>query len=134
MDERELGLGEIGQIALTVENLAESTAFYRDVLGMKLLFEVSGMAFFQCGSARLMLGTAEQVTHPATIIYYRVDDIQEACDTLRDRGAAIEREPRLTHKAEEHELWLAFLRDPDGHMLALMSEVPVPVEDGEIQA
>lgn len=129
-DRREISLGEIGQIALTVENLPEATAFYRDVLGMKLLFEVPGMAFFQCGTVRLMLGTAEQVTHPATILYYRVHDIAAACDTLRDRGAAIEREPRLTHKTEEQELWLAFLRDPEGHLLALMSEVPIRAENG----
>lgn len=129
-DRREVSLGEIGQIALTVENLPEATAFYRDVLGMKLLFEVPGMAFFQCGSVRLMLGTAEHVTHPATILYYRVDDIEEACQTLRDRGAVIEREPRLTHKTDELELWLAFLRDPEGHLLALMSEVAVNADGG----
>jgi len=129
-DGREVSLGEIGQIALTVENLPAATAFYRDVLGMKLQFEVPGMAFFQCGSVRLMLGTAEHVTHPATILYYRVDDIEEACQTLRDRGATIEREPRLTHKTEELELWLAFLRDPEGHLLALMSEVAVNADGG----
>lgn len=127
---REISLGEIGQIALTAENLPGATAFYRDVLGMQLQFEVPGMAFFECGTVRLMLGAAEHVTHPATIIYYRVDDIHEACDTLRDRGAALEREPRLTHKTEEQELWLAFVRDPEGHLLALMSEVPVRAEDG----
>ena len=129
-DRREVSLGEIGQIALTVENLAETTAFYRDVLGMTLQLEVPGMAFFQCGTVRLMLGTAEHVTHPATIVYYRVSDIEAACETLRDRGATIEREPRLTHKTEEQELWLAFLRDPEGHLLALMSEVGVRTADG----
>lgn len=129
-DGLEVGLGEIGQIALTAEDLPAATAFYRDVLGMKLQFEVPGMAFFQCGTVRLMLGTAEHVTHPATILYYRVEDIEAACETLRNRGAAIEREPRLTHKTEAQELWLAFLRDPEGHLLALMSEVPIRAENG----
>jgi methylmalonyl-CoA/ethylmalonyl-CoA epimerase len=120
------GLSEIGQIALTVKDVEKATEYYRDVLGMQLLFEVPGMAFFRCGSIRLLLGSAElsEFEHPPTILYYRVEDIGAACETLRGRGAELERGPELTHKAEDHELWLAFLRDPDGHVLALMSEVP----------
>lgn len=123
MSESSFGLSRIGQIALTVEDLEKAAAFYRDVLGMELLFEVPGMAFFGCGDVRLLLGTAQGTDHPPSIIYYRVDDITAACDTLRQRGATIQREAELAHKAEGYELWLAFLRDPDGHMLALMSEV-----------
>jgi len=40
------GLSAIGQIAITVRDLKLATAFYRDTLGMKLLFEVSNMSFF----------------------------------------------------------------------------------------
>ena len=29
----------------------------------------------------------------------------------------------MAHKAEDHDLWLAFFRDMDGNLLALMSEV-----------
>jgi methylmalonyl-CoA/ethylmalonyl-CoA epimerase len=123
MTESSFALSRIGQIALTVEDLEKATAFYRDVLGMDLLFEVPGMAFFGCGDVRMLLGTAQGTDHPSTIIYYRVDDIGAACAALRQRGATIEREAELAHKAEGYELWLAFLRDPDGHMLALMSEV-----------
>ena len=120
------GITDVGQIALTVRDLEKATAFYRDVMGLPLLFEASGMAFFQCGSTRLLIGTADlsEGEHPPTILYYRVDDIEAACAALRGRGATLERDPALAHRAEDHELWLAFLRDPDGHMLALMSEVP----------
>ncbi len=120
----ELGLSEIGQIALTVGDVERAAAFYRDKLGMQLLFQVPNMAFFQCGSVRLMLGTAEGgAAHPSTILYYKVEDIQKAHAALVERGVEFEREPALTHRSDDYELWLAFFRDRDGHMLALMSEV-----------
>jgi methylmalonyl-CoA/ethylmalonyl-CoA epimerase len=53
-------LDEIGQIALTVANLEEAKTFYRDVLGMKFLFDAGTMTFFQCGSVWLLIGAAEQ--------------------------------------------------------------------------
>ncbi len=118
------GLSEIGQVAITVEDVERAAGFYRDTLGMQLLFQVPNMAFFQCGSVRLMLGTAEGgAAHPSTILYYKVDDIQKAHAALVERGVEFEREPALTHRTEDHELWLAFFRDRDGHLLALMSEV-----------
>ena len=117
---------EIGQIAVIVHDLERAVQFYRDVLGLQFLFEAPGMAFFQCGGVRLMLGLPEkpEYDHPASIIYYRVGDIDSAYETLRERGASFEREPRVAHKGEGYELWLAFLRDPDENLLALMSEVP----------
>ncbi len=126
MQDSQIALSDIGQIALTVSDLDRAVAYYRDVLGMRLLLEAPGMAFFACGEVRLMLGTAGGKADgdaPSTIIYYRVADIEAAFEALRARGAEVEQEPGLTHRSEEHELWLAFLRDPDGHVLALMSEV-----------
>ncbi len=126
MASHEFGLSRIGQIAVTVKNLTEATRFYRDVLGMRFLFEVPRMAFFDCGGLRLMLGVAEkpELDHPASILYYQVEDIHLAYETLRRRGVEFEGKPGLIHKAEDHDLWLAFFRDMDRNLLALMSEVP----------
>ena len=33
-----------------------------------------------------------------------------------------ERAPQLAAKMHDHELWIGFLRDPDGNLLALMEE------------
>ena len=120
-------LKEIGQIAIIVKELDRAIRFYRDVLGMPFLFQVPGMAFFQCGSVRLMLGLPEREAfdHPASIIYYRVADIQSVTKILEAREVVIEGPPRLVHKTDTNELWLAFFRDPDGNPLALMDEVPV---------
>jgi len=119
------GLSAIGQIAITVRDLKLATAFYRDTLGMKLLFEVSNMSFFDCGGVRLMLSTAErpEFDHPASILYFRVPDIQAAHEALLSRGVRFEDKPHLVARMPGHEVWMTFLRDMDNNLLALMSEV-----------
>jgi catechol 2,3-dioxygenase-like lactoylglutathione lyase family enzyme len=127
MSNGEFGLSAIGQICITTKNLDKAVTFYRDVLGMKMLFQVPGMAFFDCGGIRLMIGPPEkpELDHPASIIYYKVDDIKAACETLKSRNVEFVEEPREVHKTEQSVLWLAFLKDMDGNVLSLMSEVPV---------
>ena len=117
------GLKHIGQIGLTVNDVKKATEFYRDTLGMRLLFEAGNLSFFDCGGIRMMLGPAEQPDQPKTILYYKVDDIQKACDTLASRGARIERAPGMVARMPDHELWLAVLRDMDDNLFELMSEV-----------
>ena len=117
-------LSEIGQIAINVRNVEAATAYYRDVLGMQFLFAAPSMAFFQCGSVRLMLGVAEspEFDHPASIVYYRVGDIRQAHRALAERGVDFLGEPHCVHKTADTELWMAFFRDPDQNVLALMQE------------
>ncbi len=120
------GLSTIGQIAITVKELPRAVAFYRDVLGVPMLFEAPGMAFFQAGDVRLMLGLPEGADGArfSSIVYFRVDDIQMAHRELRGRGVKFTHEPQLVHRGQEADLWLAFFPDPDDNTLALMSEVP----------
>ncbi len=122
----QFGLSEIGQIAINVRDLDAAVTFYRDTLGMKFLFEAPPqMAFFDCGGVRLLLGVPQGEEHDqqASILYYRVEDIRAACEILESRGVELEKKPELAHKAEGYELWLAFFRDPDRNLLALMSEI-----------
>lgn len=120
------GLDRIGQIAVNVHDLARAVAFYRDVLGMRFLFEVPRMAFFDCSGIRLMLGVAveERFDHPASIIYYVVPDIGGMADVLKARGVEFESEPHEVADLGDRVLWLAFMRDTESNVLALMSEVP----------
>ncbi len=115
-------LGPIGQIALTVKDVAAAVAFYRDTLGLPVLFEVPGMAFLQCDQVRLMLTMKEEMEGSNSVIYFRVPDLEGACDDLKSRGAAFETEPHLIAKMPDHDLWMAFLRDPSGNLLGLMTE------------
>lgn len=118
-------LAKIGQISVNAHDLERAVAFYRDTLEMKHLFTVPKMAFFDCGGIRLMLGVPEkpEFDHPGSVIYYKVDDIQATHDTLAGRGVSFEAKPHLIAKMPSHDLWMAFFRDSENNLLALMSEV-----------
>jgi methylmalonyl-CoA/ethylmalonyl-CoA epimerase len=127
-DSSDFGLSTIGQIAVTVKDIERAVAFYRDVLGMKFLFQAPpALAFFAAGDVRLMLNVPEnkELDHPPSILYYRVPDIRQAYETLRARGVRFHAAPHVVHKAETYELWLADFRDSEENLLALMSEVPL---------
>ena len=120
-----LGLSTIGQIGVSVSDVARSVAFYRDTLGMKFLFQVPNLAFFDCAGVRLMLSVAERVGETyASILYYKVPDIQVAHAALLERGVTFDDEPHMIARMPDHDLWMVFFRDPDRNLLALMSEVP----------
>jgi methylmalonyl-CoA/ethylmalonyl-CoA epimerase len=126
------GVARIGQVAMTVADLPRAVAFYRDVLGMRFLFEAPpALAFFDCGGVRLMLSLPEQIGVAAgqqfgSILYYAVDDIHEAAAALQARGVSFEQPAHVVARLAHADLWMAFLRDPDGHLLAIMSEVARP--------
>ena len=110
---------------IVVSDMQRSVEFYRDKLGMKLLFQVPNMGFFDCGGIRLMLTGSETPSESySSILYFKVADIQEAQRTLSGRGVGFDREPALTARMPDHDLWITFFRDPDRNLLALMSEVP----------
>ena len=118
-------LSQIGQIAMPVRDVEKAIAFYRDVLGMRFLFQAPpGLGFFDCAGVRLMLdGPAAAQAGRGSVLYYKVEDIEDAFATLAGRGVAFEGKPHLIAKMPDHELWMAFFRDPDQNLLALMSEV-----------
>jgi methylmalonyl-CoA/ethylmalonyl-CoA epimerase len=120
----QFGLSSIGQIALTVRDIGRAVEFYRYKLGIPFLFQAPNMAFFDCGGVRLMLGPPEGTTDCfSSIVYYKVEDIQAAADALKSRGVTFERDPHLVARMPGHDLWMAFFRDPDRNVLALMSEI-----------
>ena len=118
-------LSEISQIAITVSDVSAVLPFYRDALGLTFLFSPApSLAFLAAGSVRLMLTTpqgAGSVGHNS-ILYFKVTDIAAAHAAIVARGAANERAPQLTARMPDHELWTAFLRDPDGNLVGLMEE------------
>jgi len=120
-------LSRIGQIFVNVHDLDRAITFYRDILGMLFLFQAPpNMAFFDCGGIRLMLGVPDRpdLDHPASIIYYKVDDIEKVYETFKARGVHFETKPHLVAPMPDYDLWLADFRDSEGNLLALMSEVP----------
>ena len=126
----DIGGTRIGQIAFTVADVPRAVAFYRDVLGLRFLFEAPpNLAFFDCGGTRLMLTPPEREGAVAgqqfnSILYYTVADIQAAASALTGRGVQFEQPPHIVARLDKADLWMAFFKDADGHMLAIMSEVP----------
>lgn len=120
-----LQISQIGQIAIPVQELERAVAFYRDVLGIPFLFQVPGLAFFQCGEVRLMLSLPEGPGAPtkASVLYYKVGDLQETYETLRQQGVKLIDQPHMITKMADHELWMTFLEDTEGNMVGLMNEV-----------
>ena len=123
----DLSSAQLGQASINVHDVDRAVAFYGDKLGMRFLFQAPPkMAFFDCGGVRLMLAVAEkpEFDHPSSVLYFKVDDIQAVAATLQSRGVPFEGPPHLIAPMADHDLWMAFFRDPDGNLLALMSEVP----------
>lgn len=118
---------KIGQIAITVTDLPRAKDFYLNTLGMRFLFEVPNLTFFQCGDIRLMLSTS-QADSPrgGTILYFKVEDIRAVHAHLQSQGVEIVQAPHLVAEMPDHDLWMFFLKDPDGNLIGVMSEVPRP--------
>ncbi len=115
---------KLGQVALTVDNLAESVAFHRDVLGLPMLYEYPGLAFFDMGGVRLMLSAAgNEPERHESVLYYRVDDLQSAWRSLLDKGARPEGDLHMVARMPDHELWMGIVRDPENRLVGIMSEV-----------
>jgi len=126
-DQRNISLSEIGQISVNVHDFDRAVAFYKDTLGIKHLFTVPGrMAFFDCGSVRLMLAIPERpdLDHPSSILYFKVPDIEQAHEGLVSRKVHFETKPMLVTPMATHDLWLAEFRDSENNVLALMCEKP----------
>lgn len=119
-----VGVQGVAQVSVNARELARAVAFYRDALELPLLFEIPGAAFFDCGGVRLMVATPErpELDHPGSILYYRVAAVESAFATLVERGARPEGEPHLIGRMGEMEIWMAFLRDPEGNLFALTEE------------
>jgi methylmalonyl-CoA/ethylmalonyl-CoA epimerase len=121
-----IGITRLGQVAINVNDLGRATAFYRDALGLPLLFTTGGMAFFDCGGVRLLLSRAEkpEFDHPSSILYFTVPDITAAHRQLSDKGVRFEAAPHLIAPMPTYDLWMGFFYDSENNVMALMSEVP----------
>ena len=121
-----LALNRIGQIALAVSDVDRAEAFYRDVLRLRWLYRFGDLTFFDCCGVRLLLEKArdaDEVAHSSPI-YFACADIALTVRELQQRGVSFTSKPHLIAPMEDHDLWMAFFADPDGHILALMQEAP----------
>jgi methylmalonyl-CoA/ethylmalonyl-CoA epimerase len=121
-----LALNRLGQIGFSVADIDRAEAFYRDVLGLRHLYRYGDLTFFDCAGVRLLLEKSCAPT-AGSPIYFACHDIALAVRELTQRGVKFggpEGKPHLIAKMPDHDLWMAFFSDPDGHTLALMMEAP----------
>jgi methylmalonyl-CoA/ethylmalonyl-CoA epimerase len=121
-----LALGPIGQIARPVADVDRAEAFYGEVLRLRKLFRFGDLSFFDCAGVRLLLEKTNDTADlgRAGVIYFRVADIALAVKELAARGVVFDDKPHLIARMEDHDLWMTFFKDPDGHILSLMQEAP----------
>ena len=123
-----MNISSIGQIAIAISDLEKATYFYQKILKLELLFDVPpNLAFFNCDGVRLMLSTLQgpEQDHKTSVIYYKITNIEAIFEELKSLQVDIERAPGMAAKMEDHELWIGFIRDPDGNLVGLMEEKPL---------
>lgn len=121
-----MSIQNIGQLAINAKDLPRAKGFYQDILGLRFLFDAGPhMCFFDCGGVRLLLETARdpQFDHPSSIVYFRVADIEVSFRAMTAKGLVFEQGPSLIAPMPDHDLWMAFFRDTENNVMALMSEV-----------
>jgi methylmalonyl-CoA/ethylmalonyl-CoA epimerase len=117
-------LAGILQIALTVKEIERATAFYRDVLGLKLLMVAPNMAFFDCGGVRLYLSIGQGSDHSSSgsFIYFKTLDINALLADAKTKNVLIHQEPQIIARMPDHDLWLMWIKDSEGNLLGIMEE------------
>jgi methylmalonyl-CoA/ethylmalonyl-CoA epimerase len=128
-------LCRIGQIALAVRDVDRAEHFYEETLGLRKLYRYGDLTFFDCAGVRLLLEKAhdpENLNHGSPL-YFTCADIALAVRELQSRGVTFSGPPHLIAKMDDHDLWMAFFEDPDGHTLALMQEAPKDYRPPQIE-
>ena len=123
----DLKLGKITQIAYSVSDVDAAEAFYEQTLGLKKLYRPDPtMVFFDCDGVRLYLHKAHapEDVAKASLLYLQCEDIVAAAAELKRRGAAFYDEPHLIAPMADHDLWMTFVKDPDGHLIGLEMRAP----------
>ncbi|MBD8038165.1 VOC family protein [Solibacillus sp. A46] len=118
---------KIGQIGVPIKNMENAIAFYKDKLGLPVLFSTDSMAFFECSGQRLLLSIPEKegFANSSSVIYFQVEDIKEAYKELIGKGVFFNDEPHIVAKMEHTETWMAFFKDSEDNTHALMSELQI---------
>ncbi|MCM3609689.1 VOC family protein [Planococcus sp. MERTA32b] len=115
---------KINQIGVPVKDITRATEFYKEQLGLSLLYNTDTMAFFDCDGLRLMLSLPEkeQFAHASSVIYFEVEDIDRSYTDFQARGVKFSGPPHCVVKNGAAETWMAFFEDTEGNTHALTSD------------
>lgn len=148
-------VGTVYHTGFTVSDIERSVAFYRDVLGMKLVLRQTGtapylstitgfpgvrleIALLQPADGGSMLELLQYASHPAPPtqretnrpgnghLCFKVDDIQAACAELERQGVRLVSKPTEITAGLHVGAWGLYLRDPDGFTIELYQPAAPP--------
>lgn len=121
-----VALNQIGQIALSVDDVDKAEKFYSQVLGLRKLYRFGDLLFYDCAGVRLLVETTgiQPFAPSSSILYFRVADISLTFKEFELRGVEFVDQPHLVAQMEDFDLWMVFFKDPSGNTLALMQEAP----------
>ena len=116
---------KVGQIGVPVKDLNRALDFYKEKLGLSLLFNTDSMAFFECDGLRLMLSLPEkdEFAHSSSVIYFQVTNIKDTYERLVGKEVIFIDEPHVVAKMGQTETWMVFFQDTEDNTHALLSEV-----------
>ena len=108
-------------IILYVEEYAACVAFYRDTLGLSVLFDGPDLTCFEFGSSYLMVERDDEAHeaaargHPRTCLRMNVPDVRARADALARRGVEVDYQ-------EHHWGMVAKFVDPAGNLCAFKDD------------
>ena len=123
-----LGNAEVAA-TLAVTDIDRAKRFYEGKLGLTLSRGPQpGVLIYKVGSSRLIVYSSEFAgTNKATAATWMVDDVEGTVKLLKARGVAFEHYefPGINLHGDVHEMGdskAAWFKDPDGNILAIVSE------------
>jgi DNA-binding CsgD family transcriptional regulator/predicted enzyme related to lactoylglutathione lyase len=118
-------LGRIGQVSLSIRDVARAERFYGETLKLPHVFTFGDLAFFDAGGTRLYLHRKDEAEwRPGSVLYFVVNDIAAAQERLAAAGVHFTGAPhRIFTHDDGTEEWMTFFEDGEGNTLALMAAV-----------
>jgi len=127
----ELNSTRVHQIAQHADDLDRAVAFYRDILGLRLIasFDPPGLVFFDLGNVRLLIERGAG----SALLYLDVVDIESARKGLVAQGVAFVDEPHMifedadgTFGVPGTQEWMTFFHDSEGNLVGLVERRLAP--------
>jgi catechol 2,3-dioxygenase-like lactoylglutathione lyase family enzyme len=108
-----------------VSNADKARAFYRDTLGLTMLYEDNFALVFDVGGIMLRVTLVSEVRpQPYTVLGWQVSDATTTVRALASAGVKVERYPHVAQ--DDDGIWTApggakigWFKDPEGNILSI---------------
>ncbi|HEX5696918.1 MAG TPA: VOC family protein [Acidimicrobiia bacterium] len=111
----------LSNVILRVSDMESAVAFWRDRVGLHLVWAGDEFAFFAVGDSQLVLNQPEHYERQEsdTEVVLEVDDMAAAFTEMREKGVPFEVDPRPVTSDGSRQLLATHFRDPDGHLASI---------------